>query len=221
MRQIVRYIAGKTYQPLLKQYLSKKRTFVHDGLTIEVAAGVFHPRFFFTTKLLWKYLSGKKIEGKKVLELGCGSGWLSLEASRKGASVTAVDINPTAVQMLKKNALKNGVKLEVMASNLFSSIQGRKFDLVLINPPFYKKDPVTPEDHAWYCGSDGNYFARLFAGLNEVVNETTEVIMVLSEDCDFPMINAMAKEEGWALQKIRSKKNLFETDYLFSIQSIR
>ena len=65
---------------------------------------VFHPGFFFSTRLLLKLYQTIAIAGKSFLEPGCGSGLISIYAAKKGAIVTATDINPVAIEFLKKNS---------------------------------------------------------------------------------------------------------------------
>lgn len=79
------------------------------------------------------------LKGKKFLELGCGSGLISIAAAKKGARVTASDINPVAVEFLVKNSEENKVEIEVIESDLFNDIPKQPFDIIAINPPYYKK----------------------------------------------------------------------------------
>lgn len=74
--------------------------------------------------------------GKKVLDVGCGSGILSLAAREGGAAeVLAVDINPEAVKEIKKKGI------EAIESDLFSAISPEeKFDLIVFNPPYLPYD---------------------------------------------------------------------------------
>ncbi len=217
MQQLVRYIAAKTYRPLLARYLSGTRLYTYKNIELEVPPEVFHPGFFFSTKLLFKYLSGLDLNGKKVLELGAGSGLLSIYAAGKEAHVTAIDISRKAVETIRQNAVRNHVNLEVIRSDMFSALGGRQFDLILINPPYYKKDPVSEKEQAWYCGVNGEYFQSLFKDLASHMHSQTEVIMVLSENCDLQMIRGYAYEQGFEMKSFLEKRNLFETNFLFSI----
>jgi tellurite methyltransferase len=53
-----------------------------------------------------------------VLDLGCGLGNLSLEAARRGCSVTAVDASPTAVERVRATALQERLPLQALQADL-------------------------------------------------------------------------------------------------------
>jgi len=53
-------------------------------------------------------------DGKKVLEIGCGSGIDAVEFARHGADVTVIDIAPNAVTLAKKLAVEANVQIEVI-----------------------------------------------------------------------------------------------------------
>lgn len=64
-----------------------------------------------TTALCLKWLDQAQIEGKTIIDFGCGSGILSIAALLLGAgSVTAVDHDPQALQATADNAEKNRVR---------------------------------------------------------------------------------------------------------------
>jgi putative methylase len=77
------------------------------------------------------------IVGKRVLDLGCGTGRLGLAAAFLGAEqVVGVDIDPEAIEVAKQNAAKAGLADKVQFINAdISAVQGH-FDTVLQNPPF-------------------------------------------------------------------------------------
>lgn len=77
-----------------------------------------------------------------VLDLGSGSGVLAIAAARAGADVTAVDLDPRCVEATRRNASDNGVTVDARCGDLFAPVPGRRFDLVVANPPFYP--PVHP-----------------------------------------------------------------------------
>jgi release factor glutamine methyltransferase len=221
MKAVLKHIVTHTYKPLLVKYLSKKRLYEYDGIKLEIPPQVFHPGFFFSTRLLLKYVMQLQLKDKKFLELGCGSGLISVYAAKKGAIVTASDINVVAVEFLKKNSKKNNVELELVHSDLFKNIPEQSFDIIAINPPYYKKQPLSEIDHAWFCGENGEYFSGLFESLHRYIHPGSEVYMVLFDGCDMEMINAMALQNNFKLTCVHTHKNLLETDFIFKIGKVK
>jgi len=190
----------------------------HGDIRLAIAPEVFHPGFFFSTQLLLQYVNTMPLRGKAFLELGCGSGLISIAAAKKGACVTASDINPVAVDFLIKNSQENKVEMKIIGSDLFTDIPKQAFDIIAINPPYYKRKPVTAKDHAWFCGEHGEYFSKLFSTLPGYINTGTEIIMVLIEHCDMEMITGYAKKDGFTLRNVYSKKNMLEKILIFKIE---
>ena len=217
MNKLVKYIVERTYRPLLVKYLSKTRIYCYKDIILEIPSEVFHPGFFFSTRLLLRYISKEALPGKEFLELGAGSGLLSIYAAKKNAVVTATDINPVAVKYLHRNAEKNEVAMDIIHSDLFENVPDKKFDMVVINPPYYKKDPVSNLDHAWYCGENGEFFQRLFNELGGYIHDTSNIIMVLCDGCDLQMIREIASRNSFGLQCVYTKTTWLEKNYIFKI----
>ena len=220
MNAVVKYVVGHTYKPWLEKYLSKKRIYNHNGFRLHIPPEVFHPGFFFSTKFLMNYLDRFQLQGKLLLELGAGSGLISFHAAKQGARVTATDLNQTAVEYLKINSSENGVDVRIIYSDLFNELPAEKFDFIVLNPPYYKKDAETEKELAWFCGSKGEYFERLFEGIGKFIHEKSEVLIVLCDGCDLEMIQAMARKEGYAMDLLCSKKTLIETNFIFNIKKM-
>lgn len=96
--------------------------------------------------LLAHYIDTLDITGKTVLDVGCGSGILSMHAAKKKARVTAIDNNPHALQLTRKNARLNSLKIKVKQSNLLQTIH-TSFDIIFCNPPYLPKDDTEPDDY--------------------------------------------------------------------------
>ena len=218
MSTLVKYVVGHTYKPLLEKYLSRKRTYHHNGFRLEIPPEVFHPGFFFSTRFLMRHLALFKLENKSFLELGAGSGLIAIHAAKEGAQVTATDLNRTAVKYLDINARNNGINLNIVHSDLFDDLPFQQFDFIILNPPYYKRDAKNEKDLAWCCGSNGEYFQKLFAGLGKYMHANSEVLMVLCDGCDLQMIQQMANSRGFKMACAISKKNLIETNYIFKIR---
>ncbi|HEX4510373.1 MAG TPA: methyltransferase, partial [Burkholderiaceae bacterium] len=72
-----------------------------------------------------------------ALDLCCGSGIHALLAAAHARQVTAVDINPRAVQCTTFNVRARGLKnVEALPGDLYAPLGDRRFDLITANPPF-------------------------------------------------------------------------------------
>ena len=72
-----------------------------------------------------------------VLDLGCGYGVIGivLKKTFPEITVTAVDINPRAVELAEANSTANGTPVEVLVSDGFEAIDDRSFHVIVTNPP--------------------------------------------------------------------------------------
>ena len=209
---------SRTYRPLLEKYLTKSRVYFYRGVKISVTAGVFHPGFFTSTKMLWRQIRKLAIEGKSLIELGAGSGLISVSAAKQGARVTSTDINQAAIRCLEINRLQNEVELNIIRSDLFRNIPKQNFDIIAINPPYYKKTPQSMADYAWFCGENVEYFEQLFNDLGDYIHHNSTVLMVLCDGCDLDMIMALASRHGFLCNCVLSQQNLLETNFIFKIE---
>ena len=220
MRNILRYIFRKTWQPLLSIYLSKERNYSYKNIRLKISPEVFHPGFFYSTRFLLHYLQRYPLEDKILLELGAGSGLISIYAAKNGSAVTATDINPVAIQYLQKNSLANSVSLRIIESDLFNNIPVQQFDFIVINPPYYKKKPASYKDYAWYCGEHGEFFEGMFPNLKKYMHPDSIVLMVLFDGCDMNMINQLAEQTGFMLKCVQSRQKLIEKNFIYKIESV-
>lgn len=218
MRSTFKNIVAHTYKPFLEKYLSKKRIYNHGNIRLQIPPEVFHPGFFTSTQLLLQYIKKLPIHGKSFLELGAGNGLISIYAAKHGSKVTATDINSVAVEYLRINSLENNTWINFIISDLFENIPLQQFDVIAINPPYYKKDPQTLLDHAWYCGENGEFFYRLFDQLPKYIHKDSEIIMVLCDGCDVKMIDDAASQNGFRLNCVQAKQSLIEKNFIYKIE---
>lgn len=162
-------ILKKRQEGIPLQYILGREDFY--GRTFTVLEGVLIPRqdTEISVEVILKILKNNNI--KNLLEIGCGSGIVSitLDLETKGqVDITAVDISPQAIKNtnVNNNNLKSNIK--ILESNLFEEIN-EKFDLIYSNPPYIKSNEienlqVEVRDHeprlALDGGSDGLYFYR-------------------------------------------------------------
>jgi len=99
-----------------------------------------------TSKFLARFAVQR--HSRATLDLGTGSGILSLRASRFSDVVIATDLNQRAVDCARFNARLNGIdNIEVFAGDCFEPVKDRRFDLILSNPPFF----ITPQGDYLFC----------------------------------------------------------------------
>lgn len=218
-KSFLKKLAFGILHPISETYLSKERDYKYKNINIKVFPGVFHPGFFFSTKFLLKYLERIVLNQKYILELGAGSGLISIYSAKKGAFVTASDISLTAVYNIEKNSKMNDAYVEVVHSDLFDDIPQRRYDYIIINPPYYKKTPTSEKEFAWYGGDDFQYFRKLFSQLGNFIYENTNVIMVLSDDTHIEMIKSIAQDSKFTMKEELRKKIWGEEHYIFNIKS--
>ena len=187
MRSIIKKITHPFLKLGLKLYYIKPRSFCYKNICVKVHPDVFPPHLTLSTKILLDFISELNLNQKKFLELGCGSGIISIYASKKGASVTATDINKTALSFLEKNSKKNKVFIKILFSNLFDAIPNLDFDYIFINPPYYPKKPKNTKEKAWFCGENFEYFEALFEQIR-LKKIQSKIYMILSEDCQIEKI---------------------------------
>lgn len=108
-----------------------------NGLTIKTLPGVFSRDGLDAGSQL--LLSTLKPHTKgKVLDVGCGAGVLAVTLASHSPKVrlTLCDVSAAAVEASKATLAANGVEGTVLASNVYSAVQGR-FDIIISNPPFH------------------------------------------------------------------------------------
>ncbi len=219
VRDFLKPIIHRVYQPLLMRYLARQRRYRYGDIQVAVHPGVFHPGLFFSTKILLQYLARQPLSGKSFLELGAGSGLISVFAARQGAVVTASDISQSAIANIQKNARMNSAAVTAIHSDLFADIPTQQFDWIVINPPYYPRNPANESEHAWFCGEDFQYFQALFSQLGNFIRADNQVIMILSEDCQLAHIRALAGERNIAMSQILRKRVWGEDNFIFQLKS--
>ncbi len=122
----------------------------------------------------------------EVLDMFTGSGVVAIAAARDGASaVTAVDLAWRAVLNARLNAVLNGARVKILRGDLFDPVRGRRFDLVLANPPYVPSaDDSLPRrgaSLAWEGGVGGRLLLdRFCAGVGGHLVEGGSALIVQS-----------------------------------------
>lgn len=91
-----------------------------------------------------------KVKAKKILDLCTGSGAIAISLAKyiKNSEITALDISDKAIEIAKRNAKSNGVENQItfVKSDLFNELPKEKYDIIVSNPPYIKKDIIKTLD---------------------------------------------------------------------------
>lgn len=218
----MRALSKRIIFPLLSRWYHRKtkgeQRYSNYGISLAILPGVFHPGVFLSTNIFIRFLSNQSLRGKRLLELGAGSGLISFYAQKNGAIVTATDINPQAIEGLKRNAETNHLPVAVIETSLLSGLNVNEFDMVVINPPYYPKQAQNVQEAAFYCGEDFEYFKELFAQLSDQrLQKTCAVFMILSEDCRISHIQELAAAQVIGFKEVYATKKWGERNYIFQL----
>jgi len=167
-------------------YIIGRKAFYTLDLAVGPGALIPRPETETLVEAALDLLSGSPEDsGLEVLDLGtgCGPVVLTLAAGRPGLQLTAADVSPEALDQCRANAkaLAQEECIEFLCGDLFSPLTGRRFDLIVMNPPYVSLGEyadLAPEitDHepaaALLAGEDGlDLIARLIAQAPDYLKE--------------------------------------------------
>jgi ribosomal protein L3 glutamine methyltransferase len=145
------------------------------GHRFHVDERVIVPRSFIA-ELLQERLTpwvGDPWSIRTALDLCTGSGCLAILAALAfpEARVDAVDLSPEAISVAERNVAEYGLhdRVELIHSDAFGKLQGKRYDLIISNPPYVNADSVAalPPEYlhepvmALGSGKDGLDFTRI------------------------------------------------------------
>lgn len=158
------------------QYLTNQQEFM--GLSFYVDKNVLIPRQ--DTEILVEEIMRDGHDGKRLLEIGTGSGCivLSLLYYGNGCEGTATDISESALKVAEKNAGRLGINVKLIRTDLAADVPG-VYDIIVSNPPYIVSNVIPtlmPEvrDYepmmALDGGADGlEYYRRILEETRELL----------------------------------------------------
>ncbi len=180
---------------------------------IDVLPGVYPPSD--DSYMLADVVNSMDLRGKKFLEIGSGTGIVAITAAIRGADVTAVDINPHAVECTKRNAEKSGVHIRALQSNLFQNVEG-EFDIIAFNPPYLPGTEDDPDyDVAWSGGEDGREVIDRFLSQFDAHLKPCGVLLLVQSSLSNPAKTVDVLESyGYRVEIAAEEKFFLETLYV-------
>ncbi|MCW1912237.1 peptide chain release factor N(5)-glutamine methyltransferase [Luteolibacter sp. GHJ8] len=157
---------GVPVQHLVGSVFFHKREFKSDG------RGLI-PRPETEELAEWVLKNATLPQASAILDMGCGSGvlGLTLAAEKPAAQVVLADLSPDALALSAENAKTLEIaNVEFVASDLFSGLGDRSFDLIVANLPYVPeadrnslaKELAYDPDLALFGGPDGMDLIRRF-----------------------------------------------------------
>lgn len=115
-------------------YILGRREFY--GLSFAVSADVLIPRP--ETELLVELALERLPPNGNALDMGTGSGAIAvaLAHTRPDAAVGALDVSEAALALAARNAAANGAAVTFIRSDWYAAVAGRRFELIVSNPPY-------------------------------------------------------------------------------------
>lgn len=159
------------------------------------------------------YFKDQKVE---LVDVGTGSGCISvtLAAEEKNMNVTATDISSDALKIASANAKKMNVNVEFIEGDMLNPLYGRKFDILVSNPPYIPQTEVVDSlvkdnepNVALFGGEDGlKFYKIILENANKILNEKC----ILAFEHGYQMTEKIEKlaKDNFPTAKVYTKKDL-------------
>ncbi len=165
----------------------------------------------------------KKIQAKKILDLCTGSGAIAVSLAKyiENSKITAIDISNKAIEVAKLNAKKNEVEnqIEFLKSDLFEKLPKEKFDIIVSNPPYIKKEIIktlskevqNEPEIALDGGIDGlNFYRKIVHQSYEFLKYKGYLCLEIGYDQKIEVIDLIEQEDRYI--DTYCKKDLYGND---------
>jgi methylase of polypeptide subunit release factors len=203
--------------------LSRKsiRTVRAAGFRLSVRPTVFHPSFFISSERFASFIDELDLTGKRVIDIGTGTGILALAAARAGAeSVVAADINPNASLNASENARANGLgdRVAGLCSNLLAALAPRPlFDVILSSPPKHAGEPRDLTDRGWHAGPAFRDVAAMFDQARARLKPSGRMYVMVSSDSDLDLFGRLFDKAGFRARVAREYSIFIEKFIIYEL----
>jgi release factor glutamine methyltransferase len=172
-----------------------------DDMRLSVRPNVYAPKFFSDS--IWFASQLPNIVGAhSLLEIGTGTGIISIACAKNGARVVATDINSEAVDCARTNVERSGLDIHVCKGSLYEPLSNEaKFDFVFWAHPFNNwHEPI--EDMLLRSGFDYHYegLRGFMSGARDRLTEKGRILLGTGDTADQDSIAAIAKTNRYSLK---------------------
>jgi release factor glutamine methyltransferase len=200
------------------------RTVRAAGFRLTVRPTVFHPRFFVSSERFAGFIDNLDLRGKRVIDVGTGTGILALAAARAGAEyVVAADINPNAARNAAENARANGLgdRVSGLCSNLLGALAPRPlFDVILSSPPKHAGEPRNLTDRGWHAGPAYRDVAALFDHARKCLKPDGRMYVMVSSDSDLDLFGKLIDKAGFRARLAHEYSIVIESLIIYELVAI-
>lgn len=223
LRQEVNFFKGikKLVKGIPLQHITHSQEFMK--MTFYVNEDVLIPRP--DTEILVEEVIkiAKRINAKKILDLCTGSGAIAVSLAKyiENSQITAVDISTKAISVAKLNAKNNNVENQItfVESDLFKELPKEKYDIIVSNPPYIKKEIIKSLDKevqnepkiALDGGYDGlDFYRKIINNADEFLKFTGYVCLEIGYDQKDDVLELFESKGKYV--EATCKKDLFDND---------
>jgi len=166
VERVLALLAERIERRVPAAYLTGRMWFA--GLEFEVDERVIVPRSPFAELVAARFepwIDPARVDS--ILDIGTGSGCIAIACAKAlpGARVDAVDLSPEALEVARRNVARHqvGDRLELLQGDVYEPLAGRRYDLIVANPPYVSDEEMAelPEEYlhepdlALRAGDDG------------------------------------------------------------------
>ena len=199
-------------------HLSSEKSVSMDfcGRKILVPCNVFAPVPWEQNLLAQSVLEEVK-DTDKVLDMGTGSGIQAILAASKSNNVTAVDVNPFAVECAKLNVNSNKLssRIKVLESDLFKTVKG-KFDLIIFDPPFRWSAPRDLWERSC-ADKDYNTMREFFEKAGEHLNKNGRILVHFGTSGDIAYLKLLIRKNGFKRKQLHKNSSMGWTYFTYRL----
>ncbi len=208
------------------QHITKSQEFMK--MNFYVNESVLIPRPDTETLVEEVIKIAKRINAKKILDLCTGSGAIAVSLAKyiKNSQITAADISEKALEVAKINAKNNMVdeQIRFVKSDLFKQLAKEKYDIIVSNPPYIKKEIIKTLDRdvqkepkiALDGGYDGlDFYREILNNAQDYLKFNGYLCLEIGYDQKKQVIELAEKQNKY--KDIYCKKDLYENDRVIAM----
>jgi release factor glutamine methyltransferase len=160
-------------------------------------------------------------EKDKVLDMGTGNGIQAILAAAKSKNVTAVDVNPFAVECAKLNVESNKLssRVKVLESDLFENVKG-KFDIIIFDPLFRWSTPRDIWERSC-ADKDYNTIRGFFEKAGEHLNRNGRILLHFGTSGDIAYLKLLVRKNGFKRKQLLKNSLMGWTYFTYRLTRVR